>query len=186
MNLSEQISQYKPYNDQEAKDQEEIVRYLKKYDNLLTRENEIAHFTSSAWVVNQKRTKVLMAYHNIYQSWSWLGGHTDGDADLLHVALKETNEETSLKNITPVSEDIYSIEILDVPAHIKKGKPIAKHLHLNLTYLIEANENERTSIKVDENSGVEWMSLAEAVEGCSEPKMKVVYQKLNEKLKEYK
>lgn len=186
MNLNEQISQYKPTNLKEAKDQEIILDYLNRFDNLLTRENELAHFTSSAWVVNRARTKVLMVYHNIYQSWSWVGGHADGDADLLHVAFKETQEETGLKNLSFVSENIYSLEILDVPAHIKNSKPISKHLHLNLTYLIEADENEQTSIKPDENSGVEWMSLDDAIKACSEPEMKVVYQKLNEKLKEYK
>ncbi|WP_414839425.1 NUDIX hydrolase [Carnobacterium sp. TMP28] len=186
MNLKEQVTQYKPYNAQEVVDQKEILYYLTTFDNLLTRENEQAHFTASAWVVNKKRTKVLMAYHNIYQSWSWVGGHTDGDADLLHVAFKETQEETGLKNLTAISNAIYSIEILEVPAHIKKDKPIAKHLHLNLTYLIEADEDELTSIKPDENSGVEWMELDEAVKACSEAEMKVVYEKLNQKLKQYK
>ncbi|MGB3160088.1 MAG: NUDIX hydrolase [Carnobacterium sp.] len=185
MNLIEQINHYHPFNAQEMKDQEEILHYLKTFDNLLTRENEQAHLTSSAWVVNKARTKVLMAYHNIYQSWSWLGGHADGDADLLHVALKETQEETGLLAIDSVSEDIYSIEILTVPEHTKKNKLIAEHLHLNFTYLIEADENEKTSIKPDENSGVEWMELDEAIEACSEPEMKIIYQKLNKKLKEY-
>ncbi len=183
MNLKEKISQYKPYHAQEAKEQEVMLRYLDTFDNLLTRENEFAHFTSSAWIVNQDRSKVVMAYHNIYQSWSWIGGHADGDADLLHVALKETEEETGLTAIAPVSNDIYSLEILGVPAHVKNGEPIATHLHLNVTYLIEADENEKTTIKPDENSAVRWMDLDEAVKACTEPEMKVVYQKLNDKLK---
>lgn len=186
MNLKEQISQYQPYNAQEAKEQEVMLRYLDTFDDLLMRENEFAHFTASAWIVNPDRSKVVMAYHNIYQSWSWIGGHADGDADLLHVALKETEEETGLTAITPVKKDIYSLEILGVPAHIKKGEPIATHLHLNVTYLIEADENEKTTIKPDENSAVRWMDLDEAVSACTEPEMKVVYQKLNEKLKTVK
>ena len=185
MNLKEQISRYTPYNTKEITDQKTIVEYLNTFDNLLTRENERAHLTASAWIVNQARTKVLMIYHNIYQSWSWVGGHADGDSDLLHVALKETKEETGLSKLTPVSENIYSLEILDVPAHTKNGKPIAKHVHLNVTYLIEADETEKTAIKPDENSGVKWLNLEDAIIACSEPEMKVVYQKLNEKLKEY-
>lgn len=121
MNLQQQLEQYSPFNEQEAKDQEIILRYMDTFDNLLTRENEFAHFTASAWLVNRDRTKVLMAFHNIYQSWSWVGGHADGDANLLHVALKEAKEETGLKNVKPVSEEIYSIEILGVPAHVKKA-----------------------------------------------------------------
>jgi len=154
MNIKHQLEQYKPYNDQEAKDQEIILRYMETFDNLFTRENEFAHFTASAWLVNKDRTKVLMAYHNIYNSWSWVGGHADGDTDLLHVALKEAQEETGLTNVKPVSEEIYSIEILGVPAHVKKGKHVATHVHLNVTYLVEANENDLTRVKLDENSDI--------------------------------
>ncbi|MER2002704.1 MAG: NUDIX hydrolase, partial [Carnobacterium inhibens] len=145
-----------------------------------------AHFTASAWIVNPERTKVLMAYHNIYQSWSWIGGHADGNANLLQVALKETTEETGLMNIIPLANTIYSLEILGVPIHMKKGVPIATHLHLNITYLIEASETELTRVKEDENSAIKWMKLEEAVEACTEPEMKVVYEKLNDKLKNYK
>lgn len=183
MNLRQQIEQYQPYNAQEIKDQEIILKYMDLFDNLLTRENEFAHFTASAWVVNQDRTKVLMAYHNIYQSWSWVGGHADGNANLLEVALKETEEETGLQKIKPVSDEMYSIEILGVAAHEKKGQHIATHVHLNVTYLIEADENELLQIKPDENSDIGWFTLEDAIAASTEPEMKVVYKKLNEKLK---
>lgn len=182
MNIRQQLEQYKPYNAQEEKDQEIILRYMDTFDNLFTRENEFAHFTASAWLVNEEHTKVLMAYHNIYNSWSWVGGHADGEMDLLHVALKEAREETGLTNVKPVSEEIYSIEILGVPAHVKKGKHVATHVHLNVTYLLEASESELTRIKPDENSDIGWFELEKAVEVSTEPEMKVVYQKLNEKL----
>ena len=108
MNLKKEIAKYVPYNLQEGKEQEVMLKYFDTFDNLLTRENEFAHLTASAWIVNPERTKVLMAYHNIYQSWSWIGGHADGNEDLLQVALKETTEETGLVNIVPIMQDIYS------------------------------------------------------------------------------
>lgn len=185
MNLKQQIQEYTPYNAQEKKDQEIILRYMDTFNNLLTRENEFAHFTASAWLVNKERTKVLMAFHNIYNSWSWVGGHADGEEDLHSVAIKEAKEETGLVNVEPVSNDIYSIEILSVPAHEKRGKHVATHVHLNVTYLLEADDSEFTQIKPDENSDIKWMGLDEAVEKCIEPEMKVVYRKLNEKLKVY-
>lgn len=185
MTLRQQLEQYRPYNEQEAKDQELMLRYMDTFDNLLTRENEFAHFTASAWLVNKERTKVLMVYHNIYQSWSWVGGHADGEADLLHVALKEAMEETGLTNVQPVSNEFYSIEILGVPAHMKKGRHVATHVHLNVTYLLEADEQNETFIKPDENSDIGWFELNKAIEVSTEPDMKVVYQKLNDKLKGY-
>ncbi|MEK4283106.1 MULTISPECIES: NUDIX hydrolase [Ureibacillus] len=183
MDLRQQIKNYTPYNAQEAKDQELILRYMDTFDNLLTRGNEFAHFTASAWLVNKDRTKVLMVYHNIYQSWSWVGGHADGDADLLGVAIKEAKEETGLKQVTPVLKDIFSIEILGVAAHEKKGKHVATHLHLNATFLLEANEHELLHIKPDENSDIKWFLLDEAVEASTERELQVVYKKLNEKLR---
>ena len=182
MNIRQQLEEYKPYNEQEEKDKEIFLRYMDTFDNLFTRENEFAHFTASAWLVNEDYTKVLMAYHNIYNSWSWVGGHADGDVDLLNVALKEASEETGLTNVTPVSKEIYSIEILGVPAHVKKGKHVATHVHLNVTYLLKASENDLTCIKPDENSDIGWFKLDKAVEKSTEPEMKIVYKKLNEKL----
>lgn len=182
LKLRSEIAAYKPDNEQETKDQAVILQYMELFTNLLTRENDIAHFTASAWIVNKERTKVLMAFHNLYQSWSWIGGHADGESNLLHVALKETGEETGLTKIKPLSEEIYSLEILGVDGHMKKGQHVATHVHLNVTYLIEADENEQTQIKPDENSAIRWMLLDEAVEKCSEPYMKVIYKKLNAKL----
>ena len=61
---------------------------INKNDDVLVRDNEIAHITSSGFIVNKLRTKVLMIHHNIYNSWGWTGGHADGDEDLLYVAMK--------------------------------------------------------------------------------------------------
>ncbi len=180
--LYTQIKQYQPWNEQEENDQRVMLKYIDLFDNILLRDNEFAHMTSSSWIVNQNRTKVLMAYHNIYDSWAWTGGHADGDADLLAVALRETKEETGILNIKPVSEDIYSLEILCVNGHIKNGKYISSHLHLNTTYLLEADDREEVRVKADENSGVKWVDIREAVNLSSEIWMKGIYNKLNDKL----
>ena len=118
---------------------------MKTQPDIFERSNLIAHMTASAWVVNKDRSKILLAYHNIYDSWAWLGGHADGEKDLLKVALKEVAEESGVKNIKPVSEDILSVEILTVDGHEKKGVYVPSHLHLNVTYLIEADDTEQTA-----------------------------------------
>ena len=84
----------------------------------------------------------------------------------------------------PVKEDIYSLEILTVDGHEKRGVYVPSHLHLNVTYLLEADEQAVLRVKPDENSGVKWFSLEKALEACSEPWMiERVYKKLNQKLK---
>jgi len=184
MRLVEQIERYIPFNEQEERDKEMILSCLKDMDKVFFRENTIAHMTASAWVVNPKRDKVLMAYHNIYNSWSWLGGHADGEEDLLKVALKEVMEESGITSVKPVFDDIYSLEVLTVDGHIKHGKYVSSHLHLNVTYLLEADEKEELSVKIDENSGVAWFSLEDAVKASSEPWFREhIYSKLNAKIK---
>lgn len=183
MKLQEQLEQYHPFNEQEERDKKVMLQLLKTQPDIFTRENEVAHFTASSWLLNREHTKVLMIYHNIYHSWSWTGGHADGEEDLLAVAIKEAQEETGVKEIQTVDDTIFSIETLTVDGHEKRGRYVPSHLHLNVTYLLEADEAEVLRIKPDENSGVKWFSLEEALEACSEPWMvERIYKKLNKKL----
>ena len=182
--LTEKIRNYQPYNEQEAADKEVILGFLAEKEDAFDRENLLAHMTASAWVVNRERTKVLMVYHRIYDSWSWTGGHADGETDLLAVAVREVKEETGIRKVVPVSEEIFSLETLTVDGHEKRGKYVPSHLHLNLTYLLEADETEPLTICEDENRGVAWFSLDDALKASTEPWfVKRIYAKLNEKLK---
>lgn len=183
MNLKQQLAQYQPYNEQEERDKAVMLSLLDATPDIYTRENMVAHMTASSWLLNKSHDKVLMIYHNIYNSWSWTGGHADGDRDLLAVARREAAEETGVTEINAVSEDIFSIEILTVDGHEKRGVYVPSHLHLNVTYLLEADEEEVLRVKPDENSGVKWFSLEEALKACTEPWMiERIYKKLNEKL----
>lgn len=184
MDLHQQLLTYIPWNEQERQDRDVILSCLANQMDVYTRQNRVAHMTASAWIVNRDRNKVLMAYHNIYRSWAWLGGHADGEKDLLQVALKEAREESGIENVSPACENIYSIEVLTVDGHVKRGQYVPSHLHLNVTYLLEADEDEAPRCKPDENSGVRWFDLDGALQACSEPWMRErVYQKLNEKLR---
>lgn len=187
MELKEKIEKYQPYNEQEAKDKQTMLKYIDTFEDVLTRNNEFGHFTASAWTLNQERTKVLTVYHNIYQSWAWTGGHADGESNLLEVAIRELKEETGVKNVKVLNDNIFSLEIICVNGHVKRGKYISSHQHLNLTYLLEVDEKEILKMKEDENSGVKWINL-EDVEKASNEKWMIenVYQKLNNKLKNMK
>ena len=135
-------------------------------------------------MVNPQRSKALMVYHRLYDSWSWAGGHADGEEDLLAVALREVREETGVQRLRPVTEDIYSLEVLTVDGHEKHGQYVPSHLHLNLTYLLEAKEDQPLRICEAENSGVAWFPLADALAASTEPWfVERIYKKLNEKLK---
>ncbi|MBD5460045.1 MAG: NUDIX hydrolase [Lachnospiraceae bacterium] len=182
MSLLQEIKDYRPVNEQEACDKERMIQYMTHNARCLEREDQTAHFTASAWTVNKERTKTLMVYHNIYDSWSWIGGHADGSEDLRQVALRELQEETGVRNAALVSGQIFSLEILTVDGHVKKGVYVPGHLHLNVTYLAEADEAETLIVNEAENQAVKWWSFEDALKVPKEPWLvKWVYQKLIEK-----
>ena len=182
--LKNNIEKFKPFNEQEEVEKRIMLKYINDFDDVLTRKNEYGHFTSSAFILNKERTKMLMIYHKIYNSWAWTGGHSDGDSDLLYVAMKEAKEETGITSVKPIKDDIYSLEIITVNGHEKRGKYVGSHVHLNTTFLLEADENESIRIKEDENSGVKWVPIDEITKVSSEPWIcKRVYQKIIDKMR---
>lgn len=187
MNFREEIFKYQPINEQEANDKQIILDYIDHfYNNILTRENQIAHMTSSGLILNKSLDKMLMIYHKIYNTWAWTGGHADGEDDMLKVALKEAVEETGISNIVPLSDNIASIDIIPVYGHFKKGKYVSSHLHLNITYILIADENERLIVNEDETSGVKWIEVSKLSEYSNEPYLVEIYNKIIDKAKKIK
>lgn len=181
--LKEQLERYTCFNEQEEKDKTEILRHIRESGDILTRDNKNAHLTVSAWITSRDRRKVLMAYHNLYRSWAWLGGHADGNADLKQVVLKEIEEESGLTDVRFLSDDIFSLEILAVDGHEKRGGYVSSHLHLNITYLLEADTASPVHIKKDENSLIGWISVDEIDKKSNEKWFTDrIYPKLCEKM----
>ncbi len=185
--LIEKIESYIPYNEQETKDKELILDFIQKNEDAFLRSNFLGHMTASCFIVNEKMDKALFCYHKIYQSWSWLGGHADGDTNLLHVALKEAKEESGIQSIRPFSEEIFSLESLCVDGHRKNGTYVSSHLHFNVTYLLVGEEEERLVVNENENSSLAWFALDEILSRSTEPWfVKNIYPKLIEKVKKIK
>ena len=182
MDLKRGLRALRPWNEQEARDRDTLLRLLERGQAPYGREDP-AHLTASAWVVAPDRRRVLLAYHNLFDSWTWLGGHADGERDLLSVALREAREESGLEEVRPLSRELYSVEILTVDGHEKRGQYVSSHLHLNITFLLEADPAAPIRCKPDENSRVGWFGLEEAVAASTEPWFQTrIYPKLNGKL----
>ena len=206
--LRDAVAAFEPFNEQEAADKRVILHALDTDPDCFDRSAQ-AHMACSIWVVDPSFTQTLLVYHNIYDSWSWIGGHADGECDLAAVALRELQEETGVAHARLVAGEahgtddasavpaptvdglrplcgpggVYSLEVLTVDGHEKRGAYVSSHLHLNVTYLAIADPAEPIRIKPDENSGVRWVPLEDAIRLSTEQWIRDrIYRKLIDKL----
>lgn len=180
--LKELIMNYYPYNEQEKKDQELMIGFIDTFGNKsLDRECIVGHFTASGFIFNKSYTKVLMCEHLVDKSLSWLGGHSDGMSNLLKRAKLEINEEAGITRYEPISEKIAALTVIAIPGHIKRGEYVSSHIHLDVAYIFEADENETIVYQKEENSGVRWVTFEEMKNQVKDNwKTKYTYEKLIE------
>lgn len=181
MDFRQKIENYTPFDEQEEKDKEQFLRFIDTFDNVLTRDNIFGHFSASAFVVNKEKNKMVVVYHIINDGWIYPGGHADGEDDLLSVAVREVEEETGLK-VKVLDENIYSIQSLPVKGHIKRGKYVSAHLHLDVLYIMEADDKIPLIYREDESKGVKWIPFEEADNDTMCDFIRPVHKKLIKKI----
>ncbi|MBK5243175.1 NUDIX hydrolase [Clostridium sp.] len=185
MDYIKQIIEFIPANQQECQDKKIFLEYVEKFPhNILLRENEFAHITSSGFIMNKTLDKALMIHHNIRNTWAWTGGHVDGDTDFLHVAIKEAKEETGINAAIALTKHIVSIDILPVYGHVRRNRYVSAHLHLSIAYVLIVSEKETLIVKEDENTAVSWFSLDEFTENCFDVNDVYLYNKIIHRAKE--
>jgi len=132
------------------------IDFVERHEDCFFRELWPVHVTGSTWVVNSRRDKVLLLHHKKLDQWFQPGGHADGDADILKVALKETSEETGLDPdyISLVSDNVFDVDIHTIQANTQDPR----HEHIDVRFLVEIDD----SVVVpgnDESHDVVWVSL---------------------------
>lgn len=176
---AEPIARFCPRDRREAREQEMMLALIaREGDALLDRNSALAHMTASCIIVSPDRKRTLMAYHRIYDSWAWTGGHADGECDFEAIVRREANEETGITGLVRIGAGIASLEILPVWAHVRRGAHVGSHLHLNVSYLFEADDRLPLRVCAAENSAVAWLDVAELEGMVSEPQMLPVYARL--------
>ena len=174
-----EIVRFSPKDGREERERAMILDLIAQYgDRILSRESDFAHMTASSIIVSSDRKRTLMAFHRIYNSWAWTGGHADGESDFEAIARREAQEETGIADLVRLGNGPASIEILPVWAHVKRGKHVGSHLHLNVSYLFEADESLPLRIAQDENSAVGWIEVDKLCQYVSEPPMMPIYERL--------
>lgn len=152
--LLTKLREYCPYDQHEQDMYETLLRFVETESNCFDRGLQIGHVTGSAWIVDNALTKALLTHHFKLDRWLQLGGHADGDPDILRVALREAREESGIENIRPLSEAIFDVDVHSIPA--RSGEP--RHLHYDVRFLLEADADAPLIVS-NESKDLAWIPL---------------------------
>ena len=145
----------KPLDSHEAAMTAETLRFVESEPDCLLRSCVVGHLTGSAWIVSPDRTRTLLTHHHKLDKWLQLGGHADGDGDLLAVALREAREESGLGQVCALSSAIFDLDRHWIPP--RKTDP--GHYHYDLRFLLEADPTAPLLIS-NESKALAWVELA--------------------------
>ncbi len=155
--LEKALSRYTTRHPENAAAAERILGFIRREPNCFCRSVREGHITGSAWLVNPLGCRVLLTLHRKLGRWLQPGGHADGDADTLRVALREAEEESGIAGIIPLSHEIFDVDVHEIPARPAAGEPA--HLHYDIRYLLQAPEEAFTLS--DESNALAWFTADE-------------------------
>ncbi|MGB5259861.1 MAG: NUDIX hydrolase [Gammaproteobacteria bacterium] len=132
--------------------------FVEANTDVFNREHRPMHVTGSAWVVSPDFSQVLILHHVKQDQWFQPGGHADGDADILRVALRETSEETGLDpgHVNLLTNEVFDVDIHAIPA--TGHDPM--HEHIDIRFLVQI-DNQLPVPGSDESHEVLWVDLHE-------------------------
>jgi 8-oxo-dGTP pyrophosphatase MutT (NUDIX family) len=158
--LIKEIQQYIPINETEQKHKNHLLSFLQESENNFDRSNLAGHITGSAWLLNNDKSMVLLTHHRKLNRWLPLGGHADGETDILAVAIKEAQEESGLTKVIPVQKLIFDIDVHVIPTNATKGEP--EHYHYDICYLLWTAQDAFVVSK--ESLDLKWVAIDEIVD----------------------
>lgn len=151
--LLEKLHNYSP-TPKEAAHKVAMINFVQNNPDCFERTLEIGHITASCWLLNKAGTHILLTHHKKLGRWLQLGGHCDGDHDVVRVAFKEAQEESGILHIEPISEEIFDIDIHLIPENKKENA----HYHYDVRFVLQVKSDEQIVIS-DESNDLRWFSI---------------------------
>lgn len=175
MALLTQLQSYFPHDSTETAHWQRTIEFLQTTPRPFHRETLEGHITGSAIVINPNGDRMLLLHHRQLNRWLQPGGHCDGNPDALAIAIQETQEETGLTAVAPISESIFDIDVHRIPA--KSSVPA--HWHYDIRYLLQASDTEVFNQSDREVIAIQWLPLSQLVHVTpSDPSFQRVQDKL--------
>ena len=153
-NLLQKLKTYRTVWPDEQATAQRLICFVEEHADCFERSLAIGHITGSAWVVNQTGTHALLTHHKKLGKWLQLGGHADGDSDILRAALREVQEESGLAAFEPISPEIFDIDIHLIPE--RKGEPA--HNHHDIRFAVRAVGSDEYVVS-DESHDLAWVEI---------------------------
>jgi len=144
---------------EEAVHRDRMLALLDEAESCFERSCFPGHFTGSALVVSADGARALLHHHKFLDRWLQFGGHCDGEADVLRVALREAEEESGISGLTTTSRRPFDLDIHAIPENPKRGEP--PHLHYDIRYVLIAPEGAEPAVS-DESHALRWFTPDEA------------------------
>jgi 8-oxo-dGTP pyrophosphatase MutT (NUDIX family) len=153
--LLDAVRAYAPADAREGEMRDRVAAFLDAYGvRAFDRALAPGHITASAWIVDPERMQAVLLHHRKLDRWLQVGGHVDGDPDVRRSALREAREESGLRTLRMVSDDIYDIDVHRIPA--RGDEP--EHDHFDLRFALEADPREPLRGN-EESHDVRWIAL---------------------------
>lgn len=130
-----------------------MLEFIEKHENCFERDLACGHITASAWLLNRDCSEALLMHHAKLNRWFQLGGHCDGEHDVLHVAVKEAQEESGINAIVPVKTCIFDIDIHIIPGNSK----VPEHYHYDIRFLLKVASDEQVA-QNQESKELRWIT----------------------------
>jgi 8-oxo-dGTP pyrophosphatase MutT (NUDIX family) len=167
------LQAYKP-SPEEAQFKIDTLQFIKNHTNCFERTLEIGHITASAWLVSKDHSHALLLHHKKLNRWLQLGGHCDGNPDVVAVAIKEAQEESGIQGIVPVVVEpaIFDIDIHWIPDH----KSVKGHWHYDIRFLLHVVTDEQV-VQNHESNELRWISKDVAQLPTQEPSIMRMFKK---------
>lgn len=177
--LKKSLENYYPLNQYEKDVKIDMLQLLASNKDCFQRFSEAGHFTGSCWLVNNDNSKFLLTLHKKLGFWLQLGGHADGDSNLLRVAIKEAYEESGLSNIVVLSPEIFDIDLHYIP----KFGSVPGHYHYDVRFLLK-NCDSDDKIKIsDESNDLRWFDELPDKESSRIERMFLKWESIKSNLK---